>query len=113
MIVLGIAPELGLLVVSACVAGIGMDLFGITWDTALQQHIPVDRLSRVSAYDVLGSIVAVPVGQVAAGPLVALFDLRSVLLGCGVVYLTVAVAVLVVPSVWRLRSEPASVLPGS
>lgn len=113
MIVLGVAPELGLLIVAACIAGIGMDLFGITWDTALQQHVPVDRLSRVSAYDVLGSIVAVPVGQVAAGPLVAVFELRAVLIGCAAVYLAVSIAVLVVPSVWRLRSGPGSVLAGS
>lgn len=112
MLTLGIAPQLGLLIVAACVAGIGMDLFGITWETALQEHVPVERLSRVSAYDVLGSIVAVPVGQVAAGPLVAIFDLRSVLIGCAVLYVTVALAVVVVPAVWKLRSEPASVLAG-
>ncbi|HET7326417.1 MAG TPA: MFS transporter [Nocardioidaceae bacterium] len=112
MLMLGVAPQLGLLLISACVAGVGMDLFGITWETALQQHVPVSRLSRVTAYDVLGSIVAVPIGQIAAGPLVAVFELRSVLLGCATVYVSVALAVLAVPAVWRLRAESTSVVAG-
>jgi len=112
MLALGLAPELAVLVVAACTAGIGMDLFGITWETALQEHVPVDRLSRVTAYDVVGSLVAVPVGQVAAGPLVELFELRSVLLGCATVYVLLTAVVLAVPSVWRLQSRAPSVVVG-
>jgi MFS family permease len=57
--------------VGALCGGIGMEIFGVFWDLSLQQHVPGDRLSRVSSYDALGSFVAIPVGQVLAGPLAA------------------------------------------
>lgn len=57
--------------VGAILGGIGMEIFGVFWDLSLQQHVPGDRLSRVSSYDALGSFVAIPVGQVLAGPLAA------------------------------------------
>ena len=55
----------------AFLGGVAADVFGVMWDTALQQHIPGESLSRVSAYDWFGSIALVPLGLAAAGPLVA------------------------------------------
>jgi hypothetical protein len=34
----------------------------------MQQHVPPELLCRVYAYDGLGSILAIPVGQALAGP---------------------------------------------
>ena len=53
------------------VAGLGLEVFGVNWITALQQHVPRQVLSRVSSYDALGSFVFIPVGLVIAGPLAA------------------------------------------
>jgi MFS family permease len=39
------------------------------WATLLQQEIPGDRLSRVSAYDYLGGFATLPLGYALAGPL--------------------------------------------
>src|ERR1700675_2569140 len=50
------------------VAGIAIEIFSIAWATALQQHVPLDKLSRVSAYDGLGSIVFIPLGLHIGGP---------------------------------------------
>lgn len=55
--------------IGAALAGVGFEIFGVFWDLTLQQHVPRDRLSRVSSYDALGSFVAIPLGQVVAGPL--------------------------------------------
>ncbi|MGH3386257.1 MAG: MFS transporter [Nocardioidaceae bacterium] len=106
MAALGVSPEFVLLAVASFVAGIGLELFGVTWETSLQQHVPLDKLSRVASYDMLGSIIALPLGQLAAGPLVVWFDVRSVVVGCAVVYAAVALAVLLAPSVWRLGAAP-------
>ena len=65
---LAFAPQALPLVLCAVAAGIGIEVFSVTWDLSLQQHIPSDRLSRVASYDVLGSFVFIPVGYVAAGP---------------------------------------------
>ena len=66
-----LALELPVLVIAglAVIGGIGVELFGVYWDTALQQHVPRHALSRVSSYDALGSIVAIPIGLAVAGPI--------------------------------------------
>jgi hypothetical protein len=42
----------------------------VLWETALQEHVPAAAISRVSAYDWLGSLTLAPVGLVVA-PLAA------------------------------------------
>ena len=37
------------------------------WNTALHTHVAPDKLSRVSAYDILGSIALAPGGRGAGG----------------------------------------------
>jgi MFS family permease len=56
------------LVVASFVAGIGVMLFGIWWETALATRVPPQMLSRVTAYDWMGSLALLPVGYVLAGP---------------------------------------------
>ena len=51
----------------------------IWWETALARHIPADALSRVSAYDWMGSLALLPLGFVIAGPLASVFGARNVL----------------------------------
>ena len=63
--------ETALIAAVGFVAGLGLEVFGVNWITALQQHIPRQVLSRVSSYDALGSFVFIPLGLVIAGPLAA------------------------------------------
>jgi MFS family permease len=58
-----------LLVVISFGAGVGIALFGIWWETALAQRVPAHVLSRVTAYDWMGSLALLPIGYVLAGPL--------------------------------------------
>ena len=62
-------------------AGIGLEVFGVNWITALQQHIPRHVLSRVNSYDALGSFVFIPLGLVIAGPLADRFGATNTLWG--------------------------------
>ena len=39
------------------------------WDTAMQQEIPPEKLSRLYAYDVLGSWALMPLALAAVGPI--------------------------------------------
>ena len=43
-----------------------MELFGLGWNLAMQEHVPDEMLSRAYSYDALGSFVAIPIGQLAA-----------------------------------------------
>jgi hypothetical protein len=62
-------------------AGVGLEIFGVNWVTALQQHIPSRVLSRVNSYDALGSFVFIPLGLVIAGPLAERFGVTNTLWG--------------------------------
>jgi len=100
---LSLTPRLSVLVVAAMIGGIGFGLFGITWETVMQEHIPTEMLSRVFSYDMLGSVVAIPAGQVAAGFATGAFELRPVIVTSAVLYVVIAAAALATPAVWRLR----------
>jgi predicted MFS family arabinose efflux permease len=65
----------------ALLSGIGLELFGVYWDTALQQHVPRAALSRVSSYDALGSFVAIPIGLSIVGPISDTIGVKETLWG--------------------------------
>jgi predicted MFS family arabinose efflux permease len=50
------------------ISGIALEMFNASWFTVMQQHIPLEKLSRVTSYDALGSLVFIPVGLTVAGP---------------------------------------------
>jgi MFS family permease len=93
----------GAIAAAAAVSGIGIAVFGTLWDTTLQQHVPAAVLSRVSAYDWLGSVALVPLGYALAGPLAGAIGVTTTLwLAAGWTVAGSAVA-LAVPSVRQLR----------
>ena len=92
------APLVGV-VAAAAVAGIGTEIFGVLWETTLQQEISQATLSRVSAYDALGSFVLIPLGVAVAGPVAQAIGTRETILGAAALSLTVTLAVLLVRDV--------------
>ena len=94
MIALGSTTELPVLVVAAFAGGAGIEIFGVGWELAMQEHVPPDMLSRVYSYDMLGSFVAIPVGQLAFGPLGAAFGLQEMILLAGVAYCGISLLTL-------------------
>jgi MFS family permease len=76
----------------------GLSFFSVAWDTALQDHVPHRSLGKVASWDLLASFVAMPVGSVLAGPLVARLGTDTVLTACSVMLLAASLAPLVVRS---------------
>ena len=68
LIGLALFPAVALLLPAAFITGIAMEQFGVAWDVSIQEHIPADKLARVYSYDAVGSFLAIPIGQIAAGP---------------------------------------------
>lgn len=66
--VYALGPPLPVLFACMTVAGLGIGLFAVWWETALAQRIPPHLLSRVSAWDWMGSLALLPLGYVLAGP---------------------------------------------
>jgi MFS family permease len=80
LVALAEAPNLVLLVSVMALTGCAIEMGAVAWDVSLQEHVPPDRLARVYSYDVLGSIIAVPLGQMAVGPLAERWGREPVLL---------------------------------
>ncbi|KAA1418874.1 MFS transporter [Nocardioides humilatus] len=108
MIALGSTTELWVLLIAAFVGGAGIEIFGLGWELAMQEHVPSDMLSRVYSYDMLGSFVAIPVGQLAFGPLGANFGLQRMILIAGVAYFAISLLTLVSRSVRSMTRTPAT-----
>jgi MFS family permease len=93
------AVLVGLFVLS----GTGVALFGIWWETALAERIPPHMLSRVTAYDWMGSLALLPIGYLLAGPLGEAVGATEVLAVGSAVALATLTASLLVADVRRLE----------
>lgn len=109
LVTFGLAAPVPILVFFAIAMGFGFALFDVWWNTAMAERIPPEALSRVSAYDWMGSIILLPVGFLVAGPIAAASSAETVMVLGGV--LTAAVLALgLIPRETRTlrRSEYAS-----
>jgi MFS family permease len=88
----------------AFIAGLGLSMFDTLWETSLQRHVPREVLSRVSAYDWLGSVAFVPLGYIIAAPLADALGIRSALIFAAAWAVATCGAVLLAPSVRNLRA---------
>ncbi|ELW7388708.1 MFS transporter [Yersinia enterocolitica] len=84
------------------IAGVGFGQFGVVWANSLQTHIPADKLARVYAYDAMGSFVAIPVGELAAGPLAMHYGNSTVLLAAAVAVVIATIAASFTPAIRQL-----------
>jgi MFS family permease len=105
---LGVWPDLMVLMLTAFLAGAGIGVFSLGWSVAMQENIEDRLLSRAYSYDALGSFVAIPVGQLVYGTLGDTFGFRDVLLWSGIVYAVIAVATLTSRSVRTLDRPSAA-----
>lgn len=84
------------------IAGVGFGQFGVVWAHSLQTHIPPEKLARVYAYDAMGSFVAIPIGELAAGPLAMHYGSRAILLASAVAVVIATIAASLTPAIRRL-----------
>ncbi|MFG2748974.1 MFS transporter [Streptomyces xanthophaeus] len=106
-----LAPALGwsftVTALTGVLAGCGFAFWGVMWATSVQTHIPLAVLSRVSAYDVAGSIMVIPLGRALAGPAADSFGADRVLLFSSVMGVVCIAVMLCVPAIRGLGRAPA------
>jgi MFS family permease len=109
MLLLPVKPRAlpqAVLVVVAFISGLAGALTGVWWETTLARHIPPGSLSRVSAWDYMGSLALMPLGFAVVGPLADAFGVRWVL-GVGSVLGALIAALALTPkSVRALTAAP-------
>ena len=99
LIALGLDGHLATVMAAAFVAGAGIEVFGLGWNLAMQENIPDEMLSRAFSYDALGSFIAIPIGQLVAGPLALVFGIQNVILVAGILLVVIALLTLLSRSV--------------
>jgi hypothetical protein len=88
---------------TALLAGGCLEVFWVSWATAMQQEIPPAKLSRLSSYDLFASFTLAPLGAVVAGPAANAFGTPAVLTAGGLLIVLLAIAVLFIPEIRRMR----------
>ncbi|MFI6321375.1 MFS transporter [Nonomuraea sp. NPDC050556] len=104
---LALQVPLPLLVAGHVLGGAGFAFWSVMWATSVQTSVPHDVLNRVSAYEIGGSTIAIPIGQALAGPVAALAGAREVLAVSTVVALVGCLVLLAVPPIRRLARATA------
>ncbi|MBF9131339.1 MFS transporter [Plantactinospora sp. S1510] len=107
LLLVGLAwtPGFALLLVTGFIAGAAVEQFSVAWETSMQQNIPADRLARVYSYDALGSFLAIPLGQIAIGPVALALGTGPTLLGAAGIVLLAVLGMLLDPGVRRLSAN--------
>jgi predicted MFS family arabinose efflux permease len=111
LFLLGVAAPVGAIAAAMAVAGVAMSFGTTVWETILQEQIPREALSRVAAYDWVGSLVLRPAGLAVVGPIAAAITVRSTFVGAASLLLAGTLVVLTVPSIRALTRPVAERTP--
>ncbi|MEU4403684.1 MFS transporter [Streptosporangium sp. NPDC023963] len=85
----------------------GLAFMSPMWETAVQEHIPAEAISRVSAYDWLLSLGLTPLGMALAGPLAGAVGTAPALYGAAALLAVSCLGVLALPDIRGLRQGSA------
>jgi predicted MFS family arabinose efflux permease len=108
------APAIGLaahvpIAAVACfclLAGAGTTVANTLEETALQHHVERGALSRISAFELFGSLATQPLGQAGAGPAAAALGTYPTLWLAGLGQLASVLVIVAFPAVRRLPARP-------
>jgi MFS family permease len=101
-VLLAIPVDVGIICAAYVLDGIGVGIYVATWETALQREIPGRVLSRVSAWDWMGSVAGLPLGYALTGPVLALVGESTALYGSAGCAVALTVWMLTVGDIRRI-----------
>ena len=100
---------------AVCVASFGLGVFVemmmVQWTVTMARNIPSDKLARVSSYDVLGSVMAMPAGALIAGPLGTAIGISQAQYAAAAVIIVASALALIPRDIRTIRSSDALVPP--
>ena len=108
LVLLAIEAPWPALAAATLLSGIGIELFTVFWDTSLQAHVPNEVLSRVSAWDAIGSLVLIPAAYAVVGPLADAIGIEQTLWLCAGIVFVAITAQLLSREVRELPRMPAA-----
>jgi MFS family permease len=89
-------------------SGLSIGVAGTLWETTVQRNVPPEALSRVSAYDWMGSTALRPLGLAIVGPIAEAVGVKETLLAAFALTMVSSLTLLFIPDMWRITTnEPA------
>lgn len=107
VVALGFGFAVPVLVVTALLMGISISFPDAIWVTALQQHTPEKSISRVMAFDLLGSFILRPVSFTIAATAASAFGTSWSLIAGAILMASATLGTLLVPGVRNLTDAKA------
>jgi len=108
LVALAVPLSTPVIAAAAILGGIGAAMFNVYLFTAIQQQVPLHAVSRVAAYDWLGSIAMLPVGQAMIGPAASATSTRTMLTVAGLWMLISPAVLFLVRSARNLQAVQAT-----
>ena len=100
---------------AVCLASFGLGVFVemmmVQWTVTMARNIPSEMLARVSSYDVLGSVMAMPAGALIAGPLGAAIGTSNAQYAAAAVIVVASALALIPRDIRAMRSGIAQAPP--
>jgi predicted MFS family arabinose efflux permease len=101
-------------VAAVCVASFGLgvlvEVMMVQWTVTMARNIPSDKLARVSSYDVLGSVMAMPAGALVAGPLGTAIGVSRAQYAAAALIVVASALALIPHDVRTRRNDPSEPL---
>ena len=108
---LALVLPLPVICVTAFALGALIEWMMVQWTVQMATRIPSDKLARVSSYDALGSMSAMPLGALLAGPLAAAIGVSTTQFAAAAVIVAASVLTLIPREIWTIRFD--DVVPGN
>jgi MFS family permease len=85
--------------------GVAMEVMMVQWTVAMAVRIPPDKLARVTSYDALGSLAAMPLGALLAGPLAASIGVSVTQFAAAALIVVASAATVLARDIRTIRSD--------
>ncbi len=100
---MGLGLPLPYVLLGAPLGGAMLDVAVVCWSTALQQHVPQAEIGRMSSFNHVGELLAVPVGYLLTALAAPLWSASATMLTCAITIVVVTVLNLFLPAVYRVN----------
>src|SRR5215470_9371463 len=99
---------LPLICVAAVGLGVSLEFMMVQWTVTMARNVPPDLLARVSAYDIVGAVAAMPLGALVVGPIAAVAGVSATQYGAAALIVIASGLTLLAPEVRQMRAGPSA-----
>jgi MFS family permease len=111
-VMLALKAPIWAVVAGAVIATVGLAVLGALWNSTLQQLIPTEALSRVTAYDWVVSLSITPLAFASAGFLGATIGITNTVIVCATLVAVPSLLIAFAPQIRAIRRNTDGLIAG-